>query len=140
MHFKMHIWIKCLYKISKLSFVLSFAILRFPCNSTSLYSIKAYIYISHVIVMCIAVLVFFFFLSYFVLYPYKSSSIIIRTWGGFVKRQWYKGGKKHMHLLLHLEDLFTRIYIHILLSCRHCLVLDWSFLSHIPYMSVIFPI
>ena len=43
-----------------------------------------------------------------------------------------------MHLLLHLEDLFTHIYICIHLSYRQCLVLDQSFLSHILYMSVIF--
>ena len=56
----------------------------------------------------------------------------------FCERTTIRRGQKHIHLLLHLEDLFTHIYICIHLSYRHCLVLDRSFLSHILYMSVIF--
>ena len=48
-----------------------------------------------------------------------------------------RGQKTHAFITAFGRSFYTPLYMYHL-TYRHCLVLDWSFLSHIPYMSVIF--
>ena len=48
-----------------------------------------------------------------------------------------RGQKTHAFITAFGRSFYTPLYMYHL-TYRHCLVLDWSFLSHFPYMSVIF--